>query len=600
MTRRIVIVAVCVASVGLGLLLVPHQPAKAKDVPELTHPKKPPPKKEVVLDPKVAPPVVTKGCATGGCHEEQVSASHLHPPTENDGCLACHMYKEVKEHSFELKRDGVELCSFCHIGASQGGLPEDHIHPPVVDGDCTACHDPHGADLPRMIREDSIRDLCLDCHDDLEDSDAPWHTRFEEGDCTACHVPHGSYREHLLAPNASVDCRACHADLLKVADAPAEPAPDGEQITRVHPPAAKGECTKCHQLAHDPAVPKLLRPGKSDCVQCHEKIATKAKSSAAVHTVVTEEGGCVKCHDAHVSPLGKLRKDHTAALCTQCHDEPVKRKDGTVVAAYGGEGEAPDKAPHGGPHGAACDRCHDPHGSPASHLLAEPRQRLCSSCHEEIAEGAQEATSSHSAAALGNCVNCHDPHMGEGGKLLRAEPEELCLTCHAKPVRRRDGSPLPAIGGEGAVVHDPVAEGACLDCHEVHSAEQPQLLSRSWTSERYVAFSEDAYETCFDCHDSELATEKETDEATGFRNGNENLHFLHVNQKKGRSCGACHDPHATRQQHLVKDALKFGTWAVRIAYQPTDDGGRCAKSCHGPAEYRRTKRFPNRSFKDVR
>ena len=72
-----------------------------------------------------------------------------------------------------------------------------------------------------------------------------------------------------------------------------------------------------------------------------------------------------------------------------------------------------------------------------------------------------------------------------------------------------------------------------------------------------------------------------------FRNGERNLHFLHVNREKGRSCRACHDEHASNQPKHIRESVPFGRWTMHTQYTKTETGGGCTTGCHRPYSYDR-------------
>ena len=59
---------------------------------------------------------------------------------------------------------------------------------------------------------------------------------------------------------------------------------------------------------------------------------------------------------------------------------------------------------------------------------------------------------------------CHAPLPGSDHKFKLVETEaKLCLTCHKR------------VDTTGYILHDPVAKGKCLGCHDPHgSEEQPR------------------------------------------------------------------------------------------------------------------------------
>jgi predicted CXXCH cytochrome family protein len=82
---------------------------------------------------------------------------------------------------------------------------------------------------------------------------------------------------------------------------------------------------------------------------------------------------------------------------------------------------------------------------------------------------------------------------------------------------------------------------------------------------------------------------------TNFRNGDKNLHFVHVNQAKGRTCRACHEVHASKRPFHIREAVPFGDsgWELEINYQRSQDGGSCSPGCHKTRAYSRSEAAPN-------
>nr|MDA3952452.1 OmpA family protein [Bacteroidales bacterium] len=103
-------------------------------------------------------------------------------------------------------------------------------------------------------------------------------------------------------------------------------------------------------------------------------------------------------------------------------------------------------------------------------------------------------------------------------------------------------------------------------------------------------------------------------DATNFRNGNVNMHYLHINGEKGRSCNTCHDVHGTKGKFLISDKVLFGNWEMDMNYVVKEFGGSCATGCHAEEEYNRnfeqllvtensltnesTKVVPNKRYQD--
>jgi hypothetical protein len=95
---------------------------------------------------------------------------------------------------------------------------------------------------------------------------------------------------------------------------------------------------------------------------------------------------------------------------------------------------------------------------------------------------------------------------------------------------------------------------------------------------------------CFGCHAKETVLVPRTRELTNFRDGEINLHYVHVNrQDKGRTCKTCHEIHGSNlPKHMATEVPFEGSaWPMPIRFEQTATGGRCAPGCHKPASYDR-------------
>jgi len=107
----------------------------------------------------------------------------------------------------------------------------------------------------------------------------------------------------------------------------------------------------------------------------------------------------------------------------------------------------------------------------------------------------------------------------------------------------------------------------------------------------YTKFDLKKYDLCFTCHEANIVLTSKTTTLTNFRNGEVNLHFVHVNRDdKGRSCKTCHDVHASNLPNHMALSVPFegSGWAMPIEYEKSATGGSCAPGCHKPRTYDRT------------
>lgn len=368
-------------------------------------------------------------------------------------------------------------------------------------------------------------------------------------DCTTCHEatgtshPQKGKKTFKLTVEPPELCANCHDAFGKKSD--------------VHPPVKEGLCTTCHD-PHSSDEPKLLaQPLKELCVSCHsEKTEFKNMHGPA------STGDCTACHTPHESDIKPLLLKEGEALCFGCHEDMrgLRAKKNIHPALDAG-----------------CTSCHNPHGSENAKLLLDQVPALCFQCHSDISDLITAAKVVHPPVKSERaCVSCHSPHAGDFTKLLPKEGSALCMDCH-KTIITKDMT----------VLHGPIKDGSCTPCHSPH-AGQEKLLVKEFPPTEYAAYSDQEYELCFSCHKRDLVQYADTSFATNFRDGERNLHFLHVNKtEKGRTCRMCHNLHGGKNPVLIADSVPFGKWNLPIKFVKTDTGGSCSPGCHKPQSYDR-------------
>jgi predicted CXXCH cytochrome family protein len=163
--------------------------------------------------------------------------------------------------------------------------------------------------------------------------------------------------------------------------------------------------------------------------------------------------------------------------------------------------------------------------------------------------------------------------------------EELCFECHDE-------------GFSDPVEHAALDEG-CGECHQPHTSEYPRLFTANLTLERLARYEEEQAGLCFNCHDAEVMAAAQSED-TNFRHGTTNLHNLHLNggakpnkygfvkKKDGQTCVACHLPHSSLQQSLLRTAFECkGIFCYTMKFRPNETGGTCIVGCHKPRTYSR-------------
>jgi predicted CXXCH cytochrome family protein len=145
---------------------------------------------------------------------------------------------------------------------------------------------------------------------------------------------------------------------------------------------------------------------------------------------------CTDCHENYRYPhepvtIATVREYNLAkyAVCASCHEQNY---DHTLDSVHG------EALARGVKEAAVCTDCHGAHDT---RPLDEPRSRIsltCEQCHSEIF--AEYADSVHGEALLleGNpdvptCVDCHGVHTIEEPTtaMFRVQSPQLCAQCHA-------------------------------------------------------------------------------------------------------------------------------------------------------------------------
>ena len=213
---------------------------------------------------------------------------------------------------------------------------------------------------------------------------------------------------------------------------------------------------------------------------------------------------------------------------------------------------------------------------------------MCAKCHEEVVKKANEFTVKHPPVVGENgCVGCHSPHGSNNPAMLKGTPKDVCLGCHNSSMKSHSKD-IKTLLGKNTDWHGPVRDGNCPGCHQPHGSNNFRLLKSPYPEKFYSAFDMENYALCFTCHEPTLVTEQYTKTLTGFRDGDRNLHYLHVNkQERGRTCRSCHEVHASQHPRHIRDTVPYGSWDMPITFEKTENGGSCQPGCHGGKAYDR-------------
>ncbi len=338
--------------------------------------------------------------------------------------------------------------------------------------------------------------------------------------------------------------------------------------------AAKTDlCEFCHQVPPEGGLAQQVRSSEPLCFKCHKRDQFKANYAHGPFIA----GACVTCHDPHGGEVPGMLRIAGSQLCLDCHKDFSARFSNASFR-----------------HKAAvnnCLDCHSPHMSDQRHLLKSAPPGLCGKCHQGIIGDLQTAAVIHSPAReTPSCMNCHDPHMAKEKSLLLADRLDSCLKCHDKPVKgaKEEFADMKKLLEANPYPHGPIQSRDCSTCHNPHSSSYSRLLTNQYAPGFYAPFFISNYSLCFRCHDAVLATEEHTTSTTEFRDGDRNLHYVHVSKAShGRTCRSCHEVHASSGQKHIAKTVPFGNWELPVQYEKTEDGGTCTPGCHTVQKYSR-------------
>jgi predicted CXXCH cytochrome family protein len=332
-------------------------------------------------------------------------------------------------------------------------------------------------------------------------------------------------------------------------------------------------CVLCHDIPDVGGTAKLVNTDSPLCLKCHAKERFKGSYRHGPFAF----GACVACHDPHGGSEPRMLRVAGRQLCLTCHRD--------MDARYTNAGFRHKALASG------CTDCHSPHASEQRYELKAPVPVLCSRCHEKIYREQKIALVKHSPVTEAPyCSNCHNPHLSQTSHLLVSEESDTCLKCHDESIKigqyelKRIGQILMANPRH----HGPIQSKECSGCHSPHGSDNFRILKEKYPKETYTPFEKSKYDLCFQCHESTLVTEERTTTLTGFRDGDRNLHFVHVDKMpRGRTCRLCHRVHASTLPKYIGGTVRFGEWEMPLEFNQTNSGGSCAPGCHELKKYER-------------
>lgn len=185
------------------------------------------------------------------CHDETKTAafwSQSKHNIEGVSCDNCHSPHAGTKNFLKAGRS--EVCFQCHKDIQ--AMTRKQSHHPIREDKvaCVDCHNPHGELADKMLKADSVNELCYKCHAEKRGPYLNEHPPVEEN-CLNCHNPHGSNHDRLLTQRVPVLCEQCHETggsmggqpfTIFSTNAPGNVVPSSHMVGRA--------CLNCHPAIH--------------------------------------------------------------------------------------------------------------------------------------------------------------------------------------------------------------------------------------------------------------------------------------------------------------------------------------------------------------
>jgi DmsE family decaheme c-type cytochrome len=268
---------------------------------------------------------------------------------------------------------GSAACRTCHPNVLMDFYKNPHAKAMQAGGSgpeaagCESCHGPGGEHVSgkgdkskivafSLMKPEQALANCLRCHAESlgrMQIRRSQHTLAQVA-CNQCHSIHKTKTVKFLLAREQRDlCYGCHANVRAQFSMPFKHRVN-EGVMR---------CTDCHNPHGSPSPtwttgqrPRMVEAGlgnEEPCLKCH---VDKRGPFAFEHTAV-RVNGCASCHVAHGSANARLlRRPVVFTLCLECH---------TGAGDFGRQGDGIQP-------------------TPASHNMADPRFRNCTTCHVRI------------------------------------------------------------------------------------------------------------------------------------------------------------------------------------------------------------------------
>lgn len=175
---------------------------------------------------------------------------------------------------------------------------------------------------------------------------------------------------------------------------------------------------------------KLTKMGQADlCFSCHAVTVRAGDPVRHFPGHSANHVSCSGCHQVHQPKAEKFLKEEPNRLCISCHRDVATEFNRRSKHPIRPEEPSPRSSQRGGK--MRCIDCHR-----AWHRRDDPNGRqpnvaTCQGCHAETRGPFLFPHDAGSQEMTNGCQACHLPHGSPNRHLLRANGRSLCLSCHS-------------------------------------------------------------------------------------------------------------------------------------------------------------------------
>ncbi len=296
-------------------------------------------------------------------------------------------------------------------------------------------------DAERLAGSVHGRLSCVNCHQDLVDSEFPHAPELERPNCAVCHsgvnrVYEESVHGYALSrgnPRAPT-CEECHGGHNVL--------PSSDPRSPTHKVRLPNTCARCHGTAG------LLTDQLVKLPQSFTAYAESVHGQGAERGIATA-ASCSDCHGVHdlkgsVDPTSRINPANVARTCGQCHPDIQLEYDRSI------HGRALETGVRDSP---TCTDCHgehlilSPEDPDARTSAAHQAVETCGRCHNDpiiiskynleggvvgsYVDSYHGWVTRRGGRAAATCVSCHTAHLvlPEEDPLSTINPANLAETC---------------------------------------------------------------------------------------------------------------------------------------------------------------------------